>query len=55
MERKGTFRVPEGLLRAARTQGIEVDVSLSQAIRELLKLWVAGKIELPAKEEHKEE
>ena len=45
------IRIPKELHRAARMKAIESDVTLSEAIRELLRLWVAGEIELPTKEE----
>jgi antitoxin component of RelBE/YafQ-DinJ toxin-antitoxin module len=41
------IRIPKELHKAARMKAIELDVTLSEAIRELLRMWVAGKVELP--------
>jgi predicted HicB family RNase H-like nuclease len=45
------IRIPKELHRAAKMKAIQSDVTLSEAIRELLRLWVAGEIELPTQEE----
>ena len=55
MERKSTYRISDELLKAARIRAVEAEVSLSEAIRQLLELWVAGEIELAPKEKHPEE
>ena len=46
-----TLSVPEGLKNRARAQAILRGKDLSQVVRELLKMWLDGKIELPKEEE----
>ena len=41
--------------KAARIKALEMDTNLSDVIREFLRLWVAGEIELPIKEEETEQ
>ena len=55
MEHKGTYRVSRELVKSARAKALEQDLSLSEAIRQLLSLWVAGEIELPSREEKEPE
>ena len=43
------IRIPKELHKAAKMKAIESDVTLSEAIRELLRMWVAGEVELPTK------
>ena len=54
MERKTTYRVDVDLHKAARIKAIELDTNLSEILREFLRQWVAGDIELhPCSEEEK--
>lgn len=55
MDHKTTLRVPVELHKAARIKAIEQDTNLSAVIREFLRQWVAGDIELDprSKEEEK--
>lgn len=41
--------------KAARIKAIEMDTNLSEVVREFLRLWVAGEIELSNKEEKTEQ
>jgi predicted HicB family RNase H-like nuclease len=51
-DHKMTIRIPKELHKAARMKALELDVTLSEAVREFLRLWVAGDVELlPAQEE----
>ncbi|MEA3341124.1 MAG: hypothetical protein U9R15_14260 [Chloroflexota bacterium] len=52
---KTTIRILQDLNKAARIKAIEMDTNLSEVIREFLRLWVAGEIELPTKEEKPEQ
>jgi len=54
---KVTLTIPVDLRREARAKAILEGKNLSQVVRELLRLWVAGEIELPthAEEEHPEQ
>ena len=48
-EHKTTIRMPKELHKAARVKVIESDAdSLSEVVRELLRLWLAGEIDLPS-------
>jgi predicted HicB family RNase H-like nuclease len=49
--RQTAIRIPKELHRAAKMKAIELDITLSEAMRKLLGMWVEGKVELPAKEE----
>ncbi len=55
-EHKMVVRIPRELHKAAKVKAIESDVTLSEAVRELLRLWVSGETELPTRieEEHAE-
>ena len=46
MDHKTTLRVPVDLHKAARIKAIELDTNLSEILREFLRQWVAGDIEL---------
>jgi plasmid stability protein len=48
---KVTLTIPVDLRRKARAKAILEGKSLSQAVRELLRLWLAGEVELPAQKE----
>ena len=50
-----TIRILRDLHKAARIKALEMDTNLSDVIREFLRLWVAGEIELPIKEEETEQ
>ena len=52
---KTTIRIPQDLNKAARIKALEMDTNLSEVIREFLRLWVAGEVELPPKEEETEQ
>ena len=54
-EHKMTIRVPKELHKAARMKALESDVTLSEAIREFLRRWVKGEIELLTQEETPEQ
>jgi len=54
-EHKTTIRMPKELHKAARVKAIESDAeSLSEVVRELLKLWIAGEIDLPTRVEEEQ-
>ena len=42
-----TIRIPKELHKAAKVKAVELDIKLSEVVRELLGLWVADQIELP--------
>ena len=48
---KATLTIPVDLRRKARAQAILEGKSLSYVVRELLTLWVEGKVKLPVQEE----
>ena len=52
---KTTMRIPQDLHKAARIKAIETNTTLSDVVREFLRLWVAGELELPAQEQDQEE
>lgn len=45
METKTTLRLPQSLLREARVKAVREDLSLSEVIRRLLRLWLSGQVE----------
>jgi len=45
MEKTRTFRIPNDLDRASVEKAAREDITLSQAIRRLLRRWVLGEIE----------
>ncbi|MFX1412086.1 MAG: ribbon-helix-helix domain-containing protein [Promethearchaeota archaeon] len=47
-ERRITVRAPEKLHKAVRVKAAELGRPVSEIVRELLELWTAGEIELPA-------
>lgn len=49
-DHKMTIRVPKELHKAARMKALESDVTLSDAVREFLRRWVEGEIELLTQE-----
>lgn len=46
-DHKMTVRIPREIHKAAKLKAIEADVTLSEAVRELMRLWADGQIELP--------
>ncbi len=48
---KVTLTMPVDLKRKARAKAILEGKNLSQVVRELLRLWIAGTIEIPIVEE----
>jgi len=50
-EHKMVVRISRELHKAVKVKAIQSDVTLSAAVRELLRLWVAGDVELPIQEE----
>ena len=48
---KVTLSVPEELKNQARAQAILQGKDLSHVVRELLKMWLKGEIELPEEQE----
>jgi hypothetical protein len=44
---KTTIRMPLDLHKAARIKAIETNTTVSDVVRECLRLWVAGELELP--------
>ena len=52
---KATLTIPVNLRREARAKAILEGKSLSQVVRELLSLWVAGEVELPTQEDEQEQ
>ena len=51
---KVTLTIPVVLKRKARAKAILQGRNLSEAVRQLLELWIAGEIELPPLEEEGE-
>ena len=49
------LRISKELHKAAKVKAAESDVTLSEAMRELLRLWVAGDVELPTHQEETQE
>ena len=54
-EHKTTVRMPRSLHKAARMRALEEDTTLSDVIRELVRLWLDNKIELLAEEKQPKE
>ncbi len=54
-DHKMTLRIPRELHKAARLKAVESDMTLSDAVREFLRLWVAGQVELPPRPKIEEE
>lgn len=52
---KATLTIPVNLRREARAKAILEGKSLSQVVRELLSLWVAGEVELLTQEDEQEQ
>ena len=50
-----TLSMPDELKRQARAQAILQGKDLSQVVRELLEMWLTGKIELPEEQDSSEE
>ncbi len=50
---KVTLTMPVDLKRKARAKAILEGKNLSQVVRELLRLWIAGTIEIPIVEEER--
>jgi hypothetical protein len=50
-----TINIPHELKRNARAKAILEDKTLSQVVRQLLRGWVRGEIELPQQENEQEE
>ena len=50
-ERRITVKVTEALHRTVRVRAAELGRPISEIVRELLKAWLVGDIELPDKEE----
>ncbi len=46
-----TITVPVDLRRQAKRKAVDLDVSLSAVIRELLEDWIAGKIKIRQEKE----
>jgi predicted DNA binding CopG/RHH family protein len=46
-ERRITVKVTETLHRQVRVRAAEMGLPMSDIVRELLELWVKGKIDLP--------
>jgi len=46
-----TLTMPRELAQTARAEAINRGTSLSAVVRQLIKMWLAGKIELPAPKE----
>lgn len=47
MTRRTTLVIPEEVTKEARKKAIDENTSVSQVVTTLLRLWVAGEIELP--------
>ena len=52
-ERRIMVRAPESLHKAVRVKAAELGRPVSEIVRELLAMWVEGKIELPEPDEDK--
>ena len=50
-----TITMPRELVLTARAEAIRRGTSLSAVVRQLIKMWLAGEIELPAQEEERPE
>jgi len=48
---KATLSMPDTLKHKARAEAILRGKNLSQVVRELLQLWLAGKIDIPSLQE----
>lgn len=48
---KATLSMPDSLKHRARAEAILRGKDLSQVVRELLELWLEGKIDIPALQE----
>ena len=46
-QQKATLSMPDELKRQARAKAILEGRSLSGVVRQLLKMWLAGEVELP--------
>ena len=46
-QEKATLSMPDGLKRQARAKAILEGRSLSGVVRALLRMWLAGEVELP--------
>jgi predicted HicB family RNase H-like nuclease len=54
-DHKMTIRIPRELHKAAKVKAAESDVTLSEVVREFLRMWMAGQIELPSQAKEEEE
>ena len=54
-ERRITVKTTEAFHRAVRVRAAELGRPISEIVRELLRLWLAGEVELPAREEEQPE
>ncbi len=45
-----TLTMPRDLVLTARAEAVRRNMSLSAVVRELLKKWLAGEVEVPARE-----
>jgi plasmid stability protein len=50
-QEKATLTMPDDLKRQARAKAILEGRSLSEVVRELLKLWLAGAVTLPKEDD----
>jgi len=50
-ERKMMIRMPEALHKAVRVKAAELGRPVSEIVRELLRGWLSGEIELPEESE----
>ena len=54
-QEKATLTMPDALKNQARVAALLQGKNLSEVVRELLQLWLAGKIELPSSSEPADE
>ena len=50
-----TLTMPRELVQTARAEAIARGTSLSAVVRQLIKMWLAGEVELPAPKEGSKE
>ena len=50
-ERKLMVRMTEDLHKAVRVKAAELGRPVSEVVRQLLRLWLAGEVELPVQQE----
>ena len=52
---RATLTMPRELVREARAEAIRRGTSMSAVVRQLLRLWLAGELDLPGEKEGSQE